>query len=228
VKRTVSFLVVLLVLSIVLTSGCGGQKQTKTTGETASTQKALQLKTVGYAKDNPGYTITGILYKPDKSMGAIDSTITVTIYDTSGVIQATHDMRCGIIPPLTESPVYYPYMSTSGTEVPPPAKVDVKTRVATWKKMASKELFTFSNTNVLGDKITGMMTSHLKVTAPKVTILAVFLDQKGNASGGSFQWVDNVLPEQPLPFELNSVGQPTPAQVKYFGDATISLGNTGL
>jgi hypothetical protein len=174
------------------------------------------------------YTITGLIYNPNKEMGAIDTTTTVTIYDTNGVIQATHDMRTGIIPPLTESPVYYPYMSTSGAEVPPPAKVDVKNRVATWKKMASKELFTFSNTNVLGNKITGMMTSHLKLTAPKVTILAVFLDPTGNANGGAFQWVDNVPPEQPLPFQLDLVGQPAPTQVKYFGDATISLGNTGI
>ena len=227
-RRTVGLLVLLLVFSIIVASGCGGQKTAKKTGKTTSTQRTLQLKTVGYAKGDVGYTITGLLYNPEKELGAMDTTITVTIYDANGVIQATHDMRCGIIPPLTESPVYYPYMSTSGTEVPPPAKVDVKTRVATWKKMASKQLFTFSNTNVLGDKITGTMTSHLKLTAPKVTVLAVFLDQKGNATGGAFQWVDNVPTEQPLPFQLDLGGQPTPTQVKYFGDATISLGNTGL
>jgi hypothetical protein len=72
---------------MVATSGCGGQKSARVTGETTSTQKALQLKTVGYAKGDVGYTITGLLYNPEKEMGAIDTTITVTIYDTNGVIQ---------------------------------------------------------------------------------------------------------------------------------------------
>lgn len=158
------------------------------------------------------------MYNPNKSLGAVQTTLTVNAYGANNGVLGSRQEFVGPIPPLQEMG----FESFVSGDAGPIARVEVIPRVTKWEKMPSMPYFTFENTAFLGQKITGIVASHLTQSATKVRVVTVLLDQAGNALGAGSQFVDNIPAGQKVPFEVSLTTAVTPATVS-FSATTTSL-----
>lgn len=218
-----------LAIGLVVGLSGGGTKETHETATNTTTVipqesaqgKELQVKTVGFSKWQyaNSYNIGGIIVNPNKSLGAWQTTLTVTAYGANNVVLGSRQESIYTIPPGQEMG----FSSFANGDAGAVTRVEVVPRVARWEKMSSLPFFTFENTAYLpgtSNKITGIIGSSLSKTYTQVKVTAVLLDQAGNAQGAGFAYVDNVPAGQKVPFEVSLETAVTPATVSFFGDVT--------
>lgn len=134
----------LMSLLLVCSFGCAPkQKVAKSTGVESSTPKeqgrAIVVDKVGFVPfstkiEDPGYYVVARTTNNEASYGAIDSSITATLYGTSGAVIGSATYHMATMYPKHQGWLVTP--NTLGKGAGTPSRAEVKVNVGSWKKMS--------------------------------------------------------------------------------------------
>lgn len=132
------------------------------------------------------YRIAGVLYNPNREMGALDVRIFPDVVAGTSRVEIDGRPHCIMVPPRREAAVnfsvIYPDLPPDEEMQAPEIQVGLDIRVAAWKKMPSREMIEFFDVAPeAGGGAAAKMISHFDRTIPGVEVTGIYFDENWNA-----------------------------------------------